>query len=264
MASARDLAGVSGVSLVGDPNVMAPAAGTTAIAETVLGLTAAAPGGSKLVGIDLTTGSLYGATGSLADARLELIVNGSYVSVLFAAPADQTALLTAINGAIQGVLGGTATYATANATTHKLEIAATWVRVVNGIAVFTYTSADPTLGLASVYNTGVRRDVADADDGLLDEHDDVRYTTENITSGSGNDVIAGNEQKNTIKAGNGNDIISGGNNGATCAATLGDNCKAKAATTRSCWRPELPRDADRRRRQQQRRLLGPQRRPAAA
>jgi Ca2+-binding RTX toxin-like protein len=222
VASARDLAGVSGVSLVGDPAVTAPAAMTTVIAETLLGLTASAPGGSKLVGVDLTTASLYGMSGSLADARLELIVNGSYVSVLFAAPADQTALLGAINTAIQGVLGGSATYATANATTHKLEIAATWVRVVNGIAAITYTSADATLGMASVYNTGVHRDVADADDGLLDEHDDVRYTTENITSGSGNDVIAGNDQKNTIKGGDGNDTISGGNNGATCMATAGD------------------------------------------
>jgi Ca2+-binding RTX toxin-like protein len=214
--SGGDTAGVSSVRIVDDPAIMAPT--TSTAAETALSLTASAPVSTTLVGIDLTTDALYGGTGTLADVRLMLIVNGDYTPITITAPADDTALLTQLN-TVLNPLGVTAS---ANATTHKLEITGAWLRVVAGASAITYTSADATLGIATNYNAGVHRDVTDADDGLLDEHDDVRYTTENITGGSGNDVLVGNDQKNTIKAGSGNDVISGGNNGATCVATAGD------------------------------------------
>lgn len=51
---------------------------------------------------------------------------------------------------------------------------------------------------------------ADPDDGMTDEGDDVRADVENITGGSGNDILTGGVGSNTIYGGAGNDDISGG------------------------------------------------------
>jgi len=218
VTSNTDTANTSSVKFMGDPAV---AAGTGVTeAATVLGFTPGTPGGAKLVGVDLTTSTIYAA---LASTRMILVVNGTYVVVDFTTPATATDVTTAINSAINtALMSGSVTYATKNAKTNKLELAATWISVrAGGTAAYTYTSAaTATLGFG--YNNGVKRTVSDPDDGLANERDDVRYSTENINGGSGDDVIIGNDAKNTIKGNGGNDVISGGANGATCNAADGD------------------------------------------
>jgi Ca2+-binding RTX toxin-like protein len=79
-------------------------------------------------------------------------------------------------------------------------------------------TANTALGLTVATTSSI----ADADDGLSGELDDVRYTTENITSGAGADVLIGNGLKNVIKGGAGDDNISGGGNIVFATAADGD------------------------------------------
>lgn len=224
--SNNDTGGVSSVRFLGDPAIAA-VAGAETEAATTLGFTVNTSRGAKLVGTDLSAAGLYGGSGSLALARLTLVVDGTYVAIPLTAPANVTALLSDINTAIQTALGTTATYATQNAKTKRLELVATWISVKNGLTAHTFaTAAHNILGLG--YHANVKRGVADADDGLPLERDDVRYSTENINTGAGNDVVYGNELKNTIKTGGGNDVISGGANGATCNAADGDSLQGEA------------------------------------
>jgi Ca2+-binding RTX toxin-like protein len=211
--SQTDGAGVAAIELVGDPAVAAPAAGTTTAAETALSLSGKK--GAKIVGVDLRT-LTYGASATLDDKQLTLVVNGTYVPILFTAPAASANVVSTINTAIQTALGGSAIYAVENTTTHELELSATWISVKAGVTPVTYTSANATLGLTTA--SGFHYDVSDADDGEIGEHDDVRYSTENITSGKGDDVLVGNKLKNAIKGGDGNDTIAGGAAGTPCAA----------------------------------------------
>ena len=222
--SLTDGAGTSGIQMVGDPAVAAPVAGTTTAAETVLGLNG--DKGAKIVGVDLRTLN-YAAAGDIDDKRLALVVNGQYVTLLFDAAmhTNSTTTVSAINAAIVAVVGA-GTYAVENATTHELEISATWITVKDGIAPVTYTTANALLGLTGA--AGFHYDVADADDGLVGEHDDVRYSTENITSGGGDDYLVGNNLKNTIKGGGGNDIVSGGANSTCASATDADTLTGEA------------------------------------
>lgn len=212
--SNTDVGNTSAVRFETDPAV---AAGTVD-AAVALGIVAAK--GAKIVGtVDLSTLTL-----PLATTQLTLVVNGKYVVVDTSSAADVTALLLAINTGIQTALGGSATYATQNATTKKLELAgATWFSVKDGHAAYAFGSAgNAASSFGFGYNVGVTRSVSDADDGLDGEHDDVRWSTENINGGISDDIIYGNELKNIIKGGTGNDVISGGANGATCTSADGD------------------------------------------
>jgi Ca2+-binding RTX toxin-like protein len=83
---------------------------------------------------------------------------------------------------------------------------------------------DAILGLAVVEVT----DNADADDGLDEEGDDVRWSTENITGGEGDDLIVGSSLKNLIKGGLGNDTLSGGYNTTNTMAAEGDTLQGEA------------------------------------
>jgi Ca2+-binding RTX toxin-like protein len=49
-----------------------------------------------------------------------------------------------------------------------------------------------------------------ADDGVAGEKDNIKTDVENITGGSGNDIITGSSAANTITGGSGNDTINGG------------------------------------------------------
>jgi Ca2+-binding RTX toxin-like protein len=86
------------------------------------------------------------------------------------------------------------------------------------------SGATSVLGLAVGATTWISgtSGVVDADDGLSGENDDVRTTTENITGGSGNDVLIGDGLKNSLKGGNGNDQLSGGTNTVCDTAADGD------------------------------------------
>lgn len=213
LESQTDSAGVAGISFVtADPMVAAPASNTTTAAETALGINGQK--GPKIVGSVSLASLTYGAGNGVDDKQLTLVVNGSYVTCLFNAPTSSANLVSQLNAAIVAVVGA-GTYAVENTTTHFLEITASkWISVKPGITPVTYTPSSNLLGFSAA--NGFHYDVADADDGLVGEHDDVRYSTENITAGGGDDVLIGNNLKNTIKGGGGNDIISGGAN-ATCA-----------------------------------------------
>ncbi|HEY1584502.1 MAG TPA: calcium-binding protein, partial [Polyangia bacterium] len=228
IASTSAQSGVSTVRVAANPNIAAAAHGVSG-AEVALHLSTAG-GAATLIGGDLSASALYGSHGSLANARLVLVIDGEYVAIALSAPADVTALLAAINSAADSALGTSRSYARENATTHALEIAATWVSAKDGTAAQIYSGAAPTLlGLANVVRA--RRDLSDADDGSAGEHDDVRDSTENVNGGSGADVIIGNELKNTIKGGAGDDVLSGGGNVA-CGTTAGDTISGGAGDDR--------------------------------
>jgi Ca2+-binding RTX toxin-like protein len=67
-------------------------------------------------------------------------------------------------------------------------------------------------------NDGSAAQLADDDDGLPGEGDDVRASIENIKGGAGADVLTGSRGSNVIDGGAGADDISGGPGGATCSA----------------------------------------------
>jgi Ca2+-binding RTX toxin-like protein len=67
-----------------------------------------------------------------------------------------------------------------------------------------------TLGLTSA---------ADANDGESGENDDVTWTVEDVTGGSGNDALTGNGLGNVLRGGAGNDLLNGGPGG-TCTADV--------------------------------------------
>jgi len=93
------------------------------------------------------------------------------------------------------------------------------------------TAAAQLFGAATVSNNGTTALNSDANDGFIGdavatpalpaEHDDVRVDVENITGGTGNDVLTGSNQPNLINGGGGDDNISGGVAG-TCTGNGSD------------------------------------------
>jgi Ca2+-binding RTX toxin-like protein len=71
-------------------------------------------------------------------------------------------------------------------------------------------------------------DITDADDGLSGEADDVQATTENITGGTGDDVLYGDNGRNVIKGGAGDDTIYGGNDTSFASAAVADSLQGEA------------------------------------
>ncbi len=62
--------------------------------------------------------------------------------------------------------------------------------------------------------------VTDADDGLPGEGDDVRFSVENVTGGSGDDDLTGSVVSNVLTGAAGHDTLSGGPAGSDCAADV--------------------------------------------
>jgi Ca2+-binding RTX toxin-like protein len=234
IGSATDAANKSFIKFEPDPAIIAGGSTFTA-ADSVLGLatSGASSKGVKVTGGDISVATLYPTTtpsvttGTLAGTRLIVLINGEYVEVDFTtAPADATALLAAINTAANTALTTSGVvYASKDAITNDLVLSGLYIVVKDGAAAETYTSASSILGLVPA--ASIVRTFADPDDGLALEHDDVRYSTENITSGDGNDILIGNELKNTIKGNGGNDVISGGGNIA-CTLADGDTLQGNA------------------------------------
>jgi len=91
------------------------------------------------------------------------------------------------------------------------------------------TGADVFIGGAgtdtakySEKTTGLTLDIDNAaDDGASGEKDNIKTDVENITGGSGNDVITGGTGANTISGGSGNDIIYGGSGNDSLVGNLG-------------------------------------------
>jgi Ca2+-binding RTX toxin-like protein len=75
-------------------------------------------------------------------------------------------------------------------------------------------------GASGASNNGVSQLGVDANDGLTGELDDVRADVENITGGTGNDILTGGSSSNVINGGAGNDDIAGGPAGDTCTTDV--------------------------------------------
>ena len=199
-------------------------------ADGALGLTVAAAAAGPITGsVDMSGLTLMTAIGG---KHLLLVLNGMYVYVTFAAsPANVAAVLTAINTVADTALGTSGVLYATETVAHHLVLNASTVAVIDGAAAKAYTSGHTQLGLTGSAGAATVS-VADADDGIVDtdgvtvgnqtEGDDVRYSTENVLSGSGNDTLIGNALKNSFKGGAGDDTISGGSN-ASCGATDGDS-----------------------------------------
>jgi Ca2+-binding RTX toxin-like protein len=206
---------------------IASAPGTAA--DGILGLTPGAVTTAPIVGTADLSGLTFGAGGVLNTKRLVLVVNGLYVAVSFTSQANTAAVLGAINDAIDNELGTSGVLYATEGALHRLMLSAGSIAVKDGAAAKSLSSADAALGLSP---GPAIVSVSDADDGLLDadtstlgdqpEGDDVRYSTESILSGSGDDVLIGNALKNSIRGGLGNDTISGGANSA-CNTTDADS-----------------------------------------
>ena len=83
------------------------------------------------------------------------------------------------------------------------------------------SGAGATLFVTAKTNNGTTGLLADADDGKALELDDVRGDVENVTGGSGDDVLTGSSSANLLTGGAGNDNIAGGIAG-TCTGTGSD------------------------------------------
>jgi Ca2+-binding RTX toxin-like protein len=197
--------------------------------DTILGLTAGGAAAAVVTGtIDLTT-----LAATLDGKRLVMLINGRYVVVTFGTPATAAAMILAINTAANTALGmPTVPFASLTTTTNHLVLTANSVVIKAGAVIGPVAAGALTaLGFTGALGAATVVSVADADDGIVDtdsgtggnqsEGDDVRYSTENIISGSGDDFLVGNGVKNSIKGGDGNDTISGGFQ-AVCATTDGD------------------------------------------
>lgn len=152
----------------------------------------------------------FGASGDVDGDDLVLSVDGAAnVTVSFAAPADAAAVAAQINAAVGSAVASLSAGG-------RLVLASTTKTATSSIAVVSGTGGSLTdLGLAAATRT-----LADADDGIAGENDDVDYTVEKLSGGSGNDTLLGSAASNTLTGNAGNDRIGGGPGGASCAADV--------------------------------------------
>lgn len=112
-----------------------------------------------------------------------------------------SAILTVLNGG-SGLVGATAGF------NDRGEI---FIKKTGAAGAIAVTNAGTTgLFTGTPSNNGVSQLALDADDGMTSEGDDVRSDVENITGGTGADVLSGSSVSNTINGGGGADSISGG------------------------------------------------------
>lgn len=90
-----------------------------------------------------------------------------------------------------------------------------------GAMAIAASGAGATLFGGAKTNNGTTQLEVDADDGKAGELDDVRGDVENITGGTGNDVLTGSASPNVINGGAGADNIAGGIGG-TCSGAGAD------------------------------------------
>ncbi|MFO0611679.1 MAG: calcium-binding protein [Polyangiaceae bacterium] len=159
--------------------------------------------------VDLST-LTFGASGTVDGDDLVVAVDGgSNVTVTFSAPADAAAVVSQINAAVGSSVASLSQGG-------HLVLASTTKTATSSISVVSGTGGSVAdLGLSVAV-----RSLADADDGLAGENDDVDFTVEKVTGGSGNDTIVGSAASNTLSGGAGNDVLGGGPGGASCAADV--------------------------------------------
>jgi Ca2+-binding RTX toxin-like protein len=168
--------------------------------------------------VDLSTldYGVAGVGGELDTLALALENDGAAVAVTFAEPTDPSDVVAQINT----TAGATIAFLTGQ---NYLKLMTTSVMAAADFDVQAGT-ANTTLGLT----VALVANVDDADDGLSMEGDDVRFSTENITGGTNNDVLIGSSLQNVIKGGAGVDIIEGGANTVCDVAAHGDSISGEA------------------------------------
>ncbi|MFO0554638.1 MAG: hypothetical protein U0271_40045 [Polyangiaceae bacterium] len=171
---------------------------------------------AQIVDIGDDTGTAFGSAdltgltypGDLDGDDLVIAIDGgSDETITFATPADAAAVVTQINAQASAAV---ASLSSGN----RLILKSTTSGATSSIEVVSGTGSSLTeLGLtAAVY------DIPDADDGIAGEQDDVRFSVEKVTGGSGNDTLIGSAVSNVLTGGAGNDLLSGGPGNATCAS----------------------------------------------
>lgn len=159
--------------------------------------------------VDLST-LTFGASGTVDGDDLVIAVDGGMnVTVSFSAPADAAAVVSQINAAAG------ATVASLSGGSH-LVLASTTKTATSSIQVVSGTGGS----LVDLGLTAATKTLADADDGIAGENDDVDFTVEKVNGGSGNDTIYGSSASNTINGNSGNDILGGGPGAASCASDV--------------------------------------------
>jgi Ca2+-binding RTX toxin-like protein len=84
-----------------------------------------------------------------------------------------------------------------------------------GTDLVDYTARTANLSLTIAPSTA-----PDANDGATGENDDLTSSVENLTGGSGSDVLKGSTSSNVLRGGAGNDVLYGGPGGAACASDV--------------------------------------------
>ena len=154
----------------------------------------------------------YGAGGTLDTLTFDVDVDGAgATTVTFAAPTTPAQVVSQINTQV-GL-----TVAALGSANELVLFSNTAVLSTTSIAVVAGGSALTPLGLSAATLTNM----ADLDDGIAGEADNVQYTVENITGSAYNDVLVGNDKNNVLTGGAGNDRIGSPGNG-SCGVGDGD------------------------------------------
>jgi len=190
--------------------------------------------------VDLATLD-YAAMGDIDTLDLVFSLDGDAdVTATFAVATDTnpTAVVAAINAAALAANAAKAVVASLNGKNQL--VLATPTALATAGSSFQLQASTAAIALGLTPGAAVTT-IADADDGLAGENDDVRSSTENITGGAGIDTIVGDSAKNILLGGLNNDIISGGAN-TTCASvadgdvlTGGGDDDTFYAATFNCW-----------------------------
>ena len=210
-----DLAtGTDGVTVLGTTNSDKMAAGASASGDVYLELT----GDNKA---DVRATAIESVTLSLNDGNDTFQAMGGAISAAHLDPTVTSLLPLTLgvevyggdgNDTLQGGNGDDTLHGGNGNDTFKTAIADDGADLYDGGDGTDLVDYSPRTGSVDV---SIAEDgVADADDGLANEGDDVTFSVENVTGGSGDDVLAGSSAPNTITGGAGDDVLSGGVGGA--------------------------------------------------
>ena len=177
--------------------------------------------------VDLST-LTWGASATIDTQTLVVAIDGgSDITTTFATPLSPEAAVSAIN------------------TEAGTDIAR--LRGQNRLEIYSSSASGSVEIKAGTSNTNLGMTVAttsttaDGDDGLSGENDDVTSSIENVTGGTGDDTLIGNDQTNLLRGGDGNDTLAGGANGTCGAVTDGDTLYGDAGNDTlysaqyNCW-----------------------------
>lgn len=142
-----------------------------------------------------------------AETLVVAVDGAASATVTFASPADSAAVVSQINTAVGSNIASLSTGG-------RLVLSSTTKLATSSLQVVSGT------GLTNLGLTASTKTLADADDGIAGENDDVDFNVEKVNGGSGNDTIYGSTASNTINGNAGNDRIGGGPGAAVCSTDV--------------------------------------------